>query len=797
MLYLKVMIDIQALKNLISPKKQLTKEYFLDLLDGEKQISYENEHVQAVMQCLKALYINRLKLKISAAEDERQRLMHEYDYTAEKYRRVLELGAEISAARAKMQEYKPFFDEPYFARMDLTDDKEGYNSYYIGKHGDEGLEIVDWRAPLAQKYYQKSRTFFSINDYNYKLILRRAIRTKSGKVLDIKNEYLSLSDYLTPEEIGGRDEALVFDPFLKEILSNRKESREICDIIETIQEKQFEIITLPEGDEFVLQGVAGSGKTMILLHRLSYIMYNNERLRPTDVLVITPSDSFNAFIDELSQVLELEKVKTSTLVDYYLNMLKSVGADFTGKIDMNAPAPEEYLKYIYSQKFSDDLESKLAKIFDGVYGLFTAEECKDTAREVSAACAGQIEHYEKIKNASLRVRRCVLGEIKEKQGGGLYYTKQFRYLFNCVLDVREFLELAFDGGKMKNYAYFYKQLLSFYKSVKFIRRYGKRICAAAMQDLKNLSAAVDKEIADLKRYKMKLGDREVLTYATGIEKREQLKDEIDAVICRVEAIDGAFLRVDDFADVLRGDRWIVTIGKCENTLDVLRFFYRETIKKAKLRYGVQTKPLIKSDAFALCSLCCKLGLNLSPKYSYMFIDEGQDVSAAEYAVLKAVNERAVFNIFGDLKQNVTPFRGICDWDELGFKKYELTLNYRNTNQIVEYVAKNLGVNMLSIGFDGEEVGRIALKSATSWLSGKSGLKAIICSEERLEELSKKAYNVLRASGRISKSKINLMTVYESKGLEFTAVVVAEKGMSVNERYIACTRALKNLALTGD
>ena len=36
--------------------------------------------------------------------------------------------------------------------MDVTDDKEGYNSYYIGKHGDEGLEIVDWRAPLAQKY---------------------------------------------------------------------------------------------------------------------------------------------------------------------------------------------------------------------------------------------------------------------------------------------------------------------------------------------------------------------------------------------------------------------------------------------------------------------------------------------------------------------------------------------------------------------------------------------------------------------------------------------------------------------
>ena len=123
--------------------------------------------------------------------------------------------------------------------MDLSDPKEGYNSYYIGKRGDEGLEIVDWRAPLARKYYQKSRTSFSINEYDYKLVLRRAIRTRSGKVLDMKNEYLSVGEYLSPEEIGGRDESVIFDPFLKEILETRKEKREITDIIETIRNHYF------------------------------------------------------------------------------------------------------------------------------------------------------------------------------------------------------------------------------------------------------------------------------------------------------------------------------------------------------------------------------------------------------------------------------------------------------------------------------------------------------------------------------------------------------------------------------
>ena len=788
------MADFKSLKNSIDPHKEPTKQFFLDLLDADKQWSCEQEHVSAVMQMLKVLYIGRLKAKIFAVRAEKEQIMNEGEYTAEKYKRVLEINAEIARLKAKTAEYKPFFDEPYFARMDLTDEAEGYNSYYIGKRGDEGLEIVDWRAPLARKYYQKSRTAFSINQYNYKLILRRALRTGKGKVLDMKNEYLSLSDFLTNEEIGGRDESLIFDPFLKEILRSRKEKQEICDIIETIQEKQFEIITLPEGDEFVLQGVAGSGKTMILLHRLSYIMYNNESVRPSDVLVITPSNSFNAFIDELSAVLELEKVRTSTLSDYFINLLKSADVDISKKVDYNAPVPEDYLKYIYSSAYSKDVERKLSKIFDGIYGLFASADCLDTVNEVKGACAVQIEEYEKIKNSSLRIRRCILGEIKEKPDGGLYYTKQFRYMFNCVLDVSEFLNIVSTDTRMKEYAYFYRQLLSFYKSIKYLRRYSRKICLSAVEDLAQLKTSVEKEITDLKRYKMKVGDREVLTYADGIDKREQLISEIDTAISRVEAILSAFAKLYDFADVIRGDSYLVAIGKCDSTSDILRFFNKEIIKKAKSKYGVSAKPMVRCDPFALCLILTKLGFNLSPKFSFMFIDEAQDISPAEYGVLKTVNDRAIFNIFGDLKQNITPVRGITDWSALGYKTYNLNLNYRNTNQIVEYVSKNLGIEMSAIGFDGCEVTEIPKRSVTSWLSDKNGLKAVICAEQSLESYSRKSYNILRETGKISKTKINVMTVYESKGLEFTAVAVDDGNMTDNEKYIAYTRALKELAL---
>ena len=70
---------------------------------------------------------------------------------------------------------------------------------------------------------------------------------------------------------------------------------------------------------------------MIMLHRLSYLMYNNEKLRPRDVLVITPSDSFNDFIDELATILELEKVKTKTIDEYFIQLLQNAGIDIADK----------------------------------------------------------------------------------------------------------------------------------------------------------------------------------------------------------------------------------------------------------------------------------------------------------------------------------------------------------------------------------------------------------------------------------------------------------------------------------
>lgn len=785
-------LTTEELHNLIRTRKEPDKQFYFDLLDEDKQRAYEELHVCAVMTLLKAVYINKLKMKIRQNREEIEKIRAEEEFSAENYRTIIGLNAEIKRWKEEIDSYKGFFTEPYFARMDLHDDKEGYNSYYIGKRGDINLEIVDWRAPLARKYYQKSQISFSINEYNYKLILRRALRTANGKLIDFRNEYLSLRDYLTKEEIAGRDEEIIFDPFLKEILKAKKEQSEISDIIETIQEKQYEIITKPERDSFVVQGCAGSGKTMILLHRLSFLMYNNEKLTPRDVLVITPSDSFNAFIDELSAVLELEKVKTYTIDEYFLQLLKNEGVDISEKINLT-DMPPDYARYIYSEKFLRDAEKKLSRIYDGIAGMFLSEECRDASAAIAEGLRQQLEEFAYIRNASVRVRRAVLGEIKEKAEGGLYYTKPFRDLMNEVTAAEEFFSSTLASDRIGNQGYFYGRLLALYRAGTVIVRSHARVTGAALSDLAALKEDLEKEIADLRRYKIYKNGAETETYADRIARRRELIEEAETAAARIERISALFSGFAEFFETLKGNEYFVKIGKCGTHLELARLFYKEIVRGVKNKYRVG-KGLFKSDAYVLCLILSLLGRNLEPRFGMVFVDEGQDISANEYALLKKINPDAAFNVYGDLGQNITGFRGLKDWSSLPGTVYYLDRNYRNTNQIVEFVADTLGFSMLPVGFDGPPVQRIGIRGINGFFRDKRGLKAVIVSDKNLERYARKSYNVLRQTGKISKKKINIMTVYESKGLEFTCVAAADADMTDNEKYIAYTRALKELAI---
>lgn len=245
-------------------------------------------------------------------------------------------------------------ESPYFARMDfnvVSNECISKEQIYIGKTsiGDsEEIYVYDWRTPVGERYYVKDTLSFSHENYEYELLLRRGITISNKKLQSINDEYVK-------GRISYEDD--IFDPFLLEVLREKRNEEGLTDIIKTIQGNQHTIIRQPLNQSLIVQGCAGSGKTMILLHRLSYLLYNNKQMRVEDIKIITPNDLFNTQINNLAQILDIGSIDRLTLEAYYLDKLTSYQLDF-GKRKLKQIAPDHTTQHrrFYSDEYLSALE---------------------------------------------------------------------------------------------------------------------------------------------------------------------------------------------------------------------------------------------------------------------------------------------------------------------------------------------------------------------------------------------------------------------------------------------------------
>ena len=180
-------------------------------------------------------------------------------------------------------------DQPYFGRIvydDLT--YEASECCYIGKNGisknQTDVIVVDWRAPVANVYYENS-----LGNGHY------AVPGSSDVEIDLhqKRTY-DISDGTLhgyyDDDIAANDDLLV------KYLSQNKDAV-LGDIIATIQKEQNTIIRDLPSKNIIVQGVAGSGKTTVALHRISYLLYNYEDLyKPSEFCIIGSSDMLLHYI---------------------------------------------------------------------------------------------------------------------------------------------------------------------------------------------------------------------------------------------------------------------------------------------------------------------------------------------------------------------------------------------------------------------------------------------------------------------------------------------------------------------
>lgn len=221
----------------------------------------------------------------------------------------------------KIYDIKEALGSPYFGRVDFKDDDaEEYESFYIGRVKISRLDILtvkdilvfDWRDPVATIFYecQDGRASYNVLDrYHYSgdVNLKRQY-----KIVDSILQKIS-DDYILDQLSDPKKESLLADPFLTERLMQGT-SNKLKDIVTSIRAEQNKIIRETLHQVIVIQGVAGSGKSTIGLHRLSYLLYN-EKLDPQRMMVIAPNKLFLDYICELLPEIDADDVRQQTFID--------------------------------------------------------------------------------------------------------------------------------------------------------------------------------------------------------------------------------------------------------------------------------------------------------------------------------------------------------------------------------------------------------------------------------------------------------------------------------------------------
>ena len=239
----------------------------------------------------------------------------------------------------------------HFGRMDLTLNEDNHTEnlvMYIGEKSiNKGIEnlVYDWRSPVGNLYYMSNQEDYKYKDTIYNLNLKRQIDISNSKINNIYDTF-----------VRGRN-LNVTDDFLMKVLNDKKNRNEFVDIIKTIQSNQNSIIRDELNTNSIVQGVAGSGKTVVLLHRLSYLLYNYPEMDRNKLLFITPSTIFKSKLSNINRSLSLTTIKMITMEDYYLEKINY----YLPSIKINRVEKDNFkidmLEFIYSKDYPNYLKS--------------------------------------------------------------------------------------------------------------------------------------------------------------------------------------------------------------------------------------------------------------------------------------------------------------------------------------------------------------------------------------------------------------------------------------------------------
>lgn len=674
------------------------------------------------------------QLQKNAAEIDRQfeRLNAMPRYTGDNItEQALEDARERNRRNLKIAE-----KEPYFGRLDFREEgKSSAQPLYIGKAGvaeedEENVMIVDWRAPVASLFYSftggEELAFYEAPEgvIEGDIHLKRNIVVRNSELSRVVDTYEK-----GKEDHGGADEFLLYR------LGERKDNK-LRDIVSTIQAEQNNIIREKRDTALIIQGVAGSGKTTVALHRLAYLIYEyRENMSAEKMIIFAPNSMFLDYISNVLPELGVGNIQQTTFQDWGRRMLS-----FKIKINPDSRQAEEWF-------------------------------------EPSAARRQEARLKEGRLKGSLSYMNTVSRLISELEAESVP-EKDFEAWEHAILKKEIIQE-------------WYHSELKAYPAVKRRERVQEKI-----------KRWMDNELAKIWEQKLQK------------ETKKKAGQRLRAFMKSWPSLDAAAL----YAAILERQEMKSILPK---------ELIESTVK------SVRKRMVSEDDLAPLLHVYLSVnGIDKDEKFHHVVIDEAQDFSPYQVALLNKLSIKGSFSILGDLSQGIYDFKGMESWEELRpifeshkLTYYELEKSYRSTMEIIDFanhvltsaykptvlaspVFRSAEEVTIEKTAKKEQVNRITqtlseLKSAHVSSIGIIGRTEKDC-ERLYSELTAagEQVSILSAGQKDYSGGVSVIPVHLTKGLEFDAVIICDVSAENYEKtpwdakllYVGCTRALHFLKI---
>ena len=243
-------------------------------------------------------------------------------------------------------------NNPYFGRI-VFKNSDSLDDVYIGithvVDDDNNYYVHDWRSPICNLFYDyevgKASYIAPIGKIDGEVTLKRQYQIKDAKLLHIFDNNINIDDEL-----------------LQEVLAEES-SDKMKNIVNTIQAEQNKVIRNTDDKNLIVEGIAGSGKTSVALHRIAFLLYKIPNLKSNNVLIFSPNKIFAEYISNVLPELGEDNTIETTINDFLDMEIKEFNKveTFTGFIERSYTEKNDFhfIKYKQSDEIYDDIDKYL------------------------------------------------------------------------------------------------------------------------------------------------------------------------------------------------------------------------------------------------------------------------------------------------------------------------------------------------------------------------------------------------------------------------------------------------------